>query len=251
MAIFPPSATYDWRLAYADYTKAPSRLWMSMETIVDARIPTDQFVLEEAIEQVPDVEFEFVRFAIHGSACMKSFLWESTSQPDRLDAALQNDSSTERVSCVSRGDGRSLYSIDWTERAASLIDGFAGTGGSVLDIRGTSDWWIFQILFPDRATASETFQAWCDDGINPSLSRVSNHSCLSDNLRGLSSTQHSTITKAFQRGYYNVPRGTTLEELATDLEVSHQALSERLRRGHSHLVELMLSESTVAVERRP
>ncbi|MFD1600829.1 helix-turn-helix domain-containing protein [Halobellus rarus] len=222
-----------------------------METVVDATIPTDQFVLEETIERVPDVEFEFVRFAINDSACPVPFLWGSTSQPDRLDAALQNDSSTERVSCLSWDDGRGLYSIDWTERAACLIDGFDETGGSVLDVRGTSDRWMVQILFPDRSTASEAFQAWCDDGINPSLSRVSNLSCRSDNMRGLSATQHSTIAEAFQRNYYNVPRGTTLAELATDLEVSHQALSERLRRGHSHLVERMLSESTPAVERRP
>ncbi|WP_162524341.1 helix-turn-helix domain-containing protein [Halobellus captivus] len=223
-----------------------------METIVDATIPTDQFVLEEAIENVPDVEFEFVRFAVHSSACTMPFLWGSTSQPDRLDAALQDDSSTERVSCLSRGDdGRCLYSIDWTGRAASSIASFAETGGSVLDVRGNSDRWTFQILFPDRSTASETFQAWCDDGINPSLSRVSNRSYRNGAVSGLSATQHRTIAKAFQRGYYNVPRDTTLEELATDLEVSHQALSERLRRGHSHLVERMLSESTVAVERRP
>jgi predicted DNA binding protein len=242
---------HDWRLAYADYTKAPSGQWVYMETVVDATIPTDQFVLEETIKRVPDVEFEFVRFAIHDSACTMPFLWGSTSQPDRLDAALQNDSSTEGVSCLSRGDSRGLYSIDWTERAACLIDGFAETGGSVLDVRGTSDRWAVQILFPDRVTASEAFQAWCDDGINPSLSRVSNLSCRDDTIRGLSATQHSTISKAFQRDYYNVPRGTTLEELATDLEVSHQALSERLRRGHSHLVEQMLSESTAAVEHRP
>lgn len=222
-----------------------------METVVDATIPTDRFVLEETIERVPDVEFEFVRLAVHSSDSTMPFLWGSTGEPDRLDAALQDDPSTEGVSCLSRGDGRGLYSIDWTERAACLIDGFAETGGSVLDVRGTADQWTIQTLFPDRATASETFQAWCDDGINPSLSRISNFSCREGGSMGLSATQHSTIAKAFETDYYTVPRGTTLEELATDFEVSHQALSERLRRGHAHLVERMLSESPAAVERRP
>lgn len=213
-----------------------------METVVNATIPTDQFVLRETIEQVPDVEFEAVRFAVHDSACPMPFLWASTCQPDQLAAALEADSSTERVNCLSREDGRGLYSIDWTTRAACLIEGFAETGGPVLEIRGSSDRWTFQILFPDRAAASEAFQTWCDDGISPSLSRISHLSCGNDDKGGLSGTQHTAITQAFQADYYNVPRGTTLEELAMEFEVSHQALSERLRRGHSHLVERLLSE---------
>lgn len=221
-----------------------------METVVDATIPTDQFVLEETIERVPDVEFESVRCAIHSSEGTMPFLWGTTSQPDELETALRNDSSTERVRCLSRNDGRDLYSVDWTARAACLIDVFAETDGSVLDVRGTSDRWTLKILFPNRPTASETFQAWCDDDIDPSLSRISNLSCREGDNEGLSATQHSAIAQAFQTGYYDVPRGTTLEELAADFEVSHQALSERLRRGHSHLVERMLPESTNAVERR-
>lgn len=222
-----------------------------METVVDATIPTDEFVLEETIERVRDVEFESVRCAIHSPESAIPLLWAATSEPDELETALRTDPSTERVQCLSREEGRSLYSIDWTARAAGLIDGFAETGGSVLDVRGTSDRWTFQILFPDRATASETFQEWCDDNIDPSLSRISNLSCRADDKEGLSATQHSTIAQAFETDYYDVPRGTTLEELATEFEVSHQALSERLRRGHSHLVERMLSESTNPVERRP
>lgn len=34
---------------------------------------------------------------------------------------------------------------------------------------------------------------------------------------------------------YGVPRKATLADLAADLDVSHQALSERLRRGHATL----------------
>ena len=220
-----------------------------METVIDATVPLDQFVLEEAIERVPDVELEFVQFALHSSARTMPFLWASTSEPDRLEAALNEDPSTERVNCLSREEGRTLYSIDWAPCAARLIDGFAEADGSVLDVRATADHWVFQILFPDRVTASETFQAWCDGGIDSSRARVGNLSCREGDTGGLSETQHSTIAQAFQTDYYDVPRGTTLKELATGFDVSHQAVSERLRRGHSHLVEQMLSESAVRSEK--
>lgn len=221
-----------------------------METVVDATIPTDQFVLEDTVARVPDVELEFVRFAVHRPARTAPFLWASTSRPDRLEAAMRDDSSTERANCLSRDDGRDLYSIEWTARAARLIDRFAETDGSVLGVRGTSDRWTLRILFPDRESASRTFQTWRDDGIGPSLSRIGNLCCREGDKGGLSATQYSTIAHAFQTDYYSVPRSTTLEELATDFDVSHQAVSERLRRGHSHLVEQMLSDSAVGVETR-
>lgn len=222
-----------------------------METVVVATVPIEQFVLEETIERISDVEFEFVRFAIHSSECTMPFLWASTSQPDELDTALQEDPSVERARRLSVGDARDLYSVEWTASAARLIDRFAETDGSVLEVCGTSDQWEFRILFPDRETASETFQTWCDDDIGPSLSRIGNLSCREGSKGGLSATQHSTIAQAFETNYYSVPRGTTLEELATGFDVSHQAVSERLRRGHCHLVEQMLSESPGGVENKP
>jgi predicted DNA binding protein len=43
-----------------------------------------------------------------------------------------------------------------------------------------------------------------------------------------------------------VPRETTLANLAAEIEVSHQALSERLRRGHGTLVERSLRPGPTA-----
>ncbi len=42
---------------------------------------------------------------------------------------------------------------------------------------------------------------------------------------------------ALEHGYYDVPREASLTDLAERLDVSHQALSERLRRGHGNLVK--------------
>ena len=222
-----------------------------METVVDATIPTDQFVLEETLGRVPDVELEVVRFAVHSSACPMPFLWASTSRGERLATALETDPSTERMTRLSREDGRDLYSFDWTVDTARRIDVFAEADGSMLDVRGTADRWTFRVLFSDRASASETFQSWRDAGVEPSLARVGSLSCREGETTGLSATQYDTIAQAFQRDYYDVPRGTTLEELAATFGVSHQAVSERLRRGHSHLVERLLSESPTEAEGKP
>ena len=41
---------------------------------------------------------------------------------------------------------------------------------------------------------------------------------------------------AFEAGYYDIPRDATLEDIADELEISRQALANRLRRGYRNLI---------------
>ncbi|MFC4988113.1 helix-turn-helix domain-containing protein [Saliphagus infecundisoli] len=52
----------------------------------------------------------------------------------------------------------------------------------------------------------------------------------------LTTGQEEALTMALARGYCDIPRTVDMEELADELGVSHQALSERLRRAHGTLV---------------
>lgn len=53
---------------------------------------------------------------------------------------------------------------------------------------------------------------------------------------GLSDAQYETLITAYELGYFQVPRETTVDELGEELGVSAQSVSERLRRGHEKLV---------------
>ncbi|RLM81550.1 helix-turn-helix domain-containing protein, partial [Halobellus sp. Atlit-38R] len=48
---------------------------------------------------------------------------------------------------------------------------------------------------------------------------------------GLSEPQREALTLAVQMGYYDIPRGCTTQELASELGISDQAVTERLRRA--------------------
>jgi predicted DNA binding protein len=54
---------------------------------------------------------------------------------------------------------------------------------------------------------------------------------------GLSSKQYTALRRAVEVGYYDVPHGTDLDEIAADLGISTAALSERLDRATKALVE--------------
>ena len=76
-----------------------------------------------------------------------------------------------------------------------------------------------------------------------------------DGVRGerspLTKTQYETVVTAYELGYFDVPRKVTLKELAAELDVSHQALSERLRRSHAALVDAELSNRLAPTEIDP
>lgn len=58
---------------------------------------------------------------------------------------------------------------------------------------------------------------------------------------GLTPSQQEALAVALEQGYFDVPRTTTLVEIAERLGVSDQAVSERLRRGEKHLLRRALS----------
>ncbi|WP_264780837.1 helix-turn-helix domain-containing protein [Haladaptatus sp. T7] len=53
----------------------------------------------------------------------------------------------------------------------------------------------------------------------------------------LTEQEHETLRSAMERGDYEISRWVTTTGLDEELGVSHQAVSEQLRRGHRCLVE--------------
>ena len=56
----------------------------------------------------------------------------------------------------------------------------------------------------------------------------------------LTERQYHALTTAVEQGYYDVPREINAKELADELDISHQALSERFRQGTKNLIKSAL-----------
>ncbi|WP_227377759.1 helix-turn-helix domain-containing protein [Haladaptatus halobius] len=57
-----------------------------------------------------------------------------------------------------------------------------------------------------------------------------------DSISGLTDTQRETLLSAVDYGYFEIPRESSLAELATQLGISQNAASERIRCGVKQLV---------------
>lgn len=60
---------------------------------------------------------------------------------------------------------------------------------------------------------------------------------LLNGCRSLTETEQDALRCAFDQGYYETPRGTTLEQLASEFGVSKTAVSMNLRRGERKLLD--------------
>lgn len=212
-----------------------------MGTVVDATIQPDQFALRETFDEMPQAEFEAVQIVSKGEGYVLPFVWARAPDLEELDRVLREDSTTEDVSRLVCQDERCLYQVEWHSRVRLVISLIGTENGRLLDAQATDGRWKFRILFPSHDSVSSTFESCRDHDIDLSIRRVKGVvETLDRSGNELTDKQYEALAAGIQSNYYEVPRGQSLKNLANDLDISHQALSERLRRGHRRLIEQML-----------
>lgn len=211
-----------------------------MTTIVRASLPAAQFALQETLERAPTAEFEIVRVAANGSDDVLPLLWATAEDQEEfgsLPDVVAEDSSVKSAEVVTEFDNEYLLQLEWKTRVSVVVHILMEEAATILDARSKGDEWHFRILFPEHDSVSTMYRFCKEYDVYLDFKQITQ---LSDSFRrgqfGLTENQYQTIVGAYQEGYYDVPRRANLEELADRFDVSHQALSERLRRGHENLI---------------
>ena len=204
-----------------------------MSTIVEATVPAAQFGLQDTLERFPGAEFRMVRLVAHGSDSVMPFLWAACENPARLADALESDPSVSDVDLLVAFDSECLLRVEWESHIRVFVSIVGQQDATILDASSRNGEWHLQVFFPKHERASTTLELCEDLGFDVDFERVDrlSETCEYGHL-GLTECQYQTLVSAYGAGYYDVPRKVTQEELAQCFGVSHQALSERLRRAH-------------------
>lgn len=208
-----------------------------MSTIANIELPAEEFALRETLATVPDAEFEVERVVAHDDERVMPFLWVSAEDMDALDDALEADPSVQNLDLLSDLDDERLYRMDWTDQIRVVVHILVEADATVLDAYGVEGRWTLRILFPKREALSATHDFCEEAGLTMDIQNIYEMNRDRHGRFGLSEAQYETLVEAFNHGYYEVPRDVTLDELADELGVSHQALSERFRRAYRTLIE--------------
>ncbi|MFC4438356.1 MULTISPECIES: helix-turn-helix domain-containing protein [Natrialbaceae] len=210
-----------------------------MSTIAELTVPAEEFALWQTLDATTGLGVEIERVIAYDPDRVMPYVWllgdESTLED--ADDALATDSSVERAELLSDLGDERLYAMDWTDDVTVVLQLLTGDRSTVLDATVEDTQWRFRALFPERDVLSRTYEFATDQGVSIELQKIHRLDETRHSRFDLTDAQHETLVSALDHGYYDIPRTIDMEGLSSELGISHQALSERLRRAHRSLVE--------------
>jgi predicted DNA binding protein len=205
-----------------------------MTTDVVLRVPLEPVGLAATADRLCDPHFRVEENAMTNSNDALH-LWLTADDPEAIDDALDADPSVEVYEHLDTQRGERLYRIgpDTFALVREIIDRCDGT---ITEAYGGPSGWTFEVRFRDQENLSALERSFDRFDVQVDYRSVKPLGNPDDGTGdGLTETQRRTVELAIESGYYDVPRDTTLVDLAEELGISHQAVSERLRRAERRL----------------
>lgn len=216
-----------------------------MSVIVEYSVGMDGLVCESTLQRV-DARVDVERTYATDPERPILFVWVTCDDLSAFEAAIAEDPTVRDVQSLSTVDDSRLYRLQVSGETETVpYPTWVDLGGERLESHCENGRWHSRARFPDRASLGEYEAYLSENGLSFEMKRIYDAASVGGtNARnpedGLTTQQRQALLLAYERGFFDIPRRATAAELATDLDVSRQAVSERLRRGYAALVERYL-----------
>ncbi|EMA46653.1 helix-turn-helix domain-containing protein [Halococcus saccharolyticus] len=210
---------------------------MGSACVIRGEIPADEFALYEALSSSPDIEFEVERIIETGTDAAMPLVWVRGADHEAVADVFENDPSVREIELLSEFDNEQLYRMEWISEVDLVLQMLTNSEATITDAYGTDGRWHLRVLYPDRESLTKTTEFRDEQGLTFDITAIRELEGEPAGRYGLTKEQFEALEAALEAGYYEVPRDVDQNELAEKLGISHQALSERLRRATGALVE--------------
>lgn len=199
-------------------------------------------LLKAPLLEAPDIQATVEEYYQQNDT-LRVLLWVEGGDFERFERALEADSTVAESIRLTEIDDRRLYRVEYTENAAQVATFplWSELDLVMFELKGMNGTWQFRMGFPNR-DAFRRYQEFCDErDLHLDLRAIYDQASGNDDTSELTARQREALVAALDGGYYEIPRGTTLTELAEELGISRQAASERLRRGARAVLRMSLA----------
>lgn len=220
-----------------------------MSVILEFTVDNDQFMLGHVLSGPPSMDIELERIVPTGDAIMP-FLWVEGDDYEAFnEKVLASDSVDDLVALDNVEDG-TLYRITWRGDHKDIIRGITEAEGTVLEAFNTDDGWEFHIRFNDHDRLSKFYNYCTDQNIGIHITRTYTLTERTESVKqfDLSNEQREALILALRDGYFDTPSQVSLSELADELGITQQAISNRIRRGNKQVLSESLLTSATDLE---
>ena len=210
-----------------------------MATVMELTTPADEFPLGSVFENLPGVTVELERLIPHETLIIPYF-WVRGAETEDIESAFDPHEGVTDIRLVDSIEDEYLMRAEWKQAYFGVLSALANANVAVLSGVGTKGEWRFEVRGEDQDALAE-FREYCQKNEIP-IDITAVHAMLPIQGEGyeLTETQREALVLAYERGYFDSPRETSLEEIADELDITQQSLSSRLQRGHRRLIRATL-----------
>lgn len=211
---------------------------MTQPTVIaEIELTHPDLVLTRTIEAVPEMKTELEYQVVAGPETYYLFFEAHGGDFDAFDAAVSEDPTVSDSRVIIDAPEFRVYRMTLTSAERLVLPMAAELGMRILKARSGESGWIVTLEVPEFETL-RAFRTHCAErDVEVRTKRLYHPEDRQGAEFDLTPVQRETLVAAYERGYLEVPRQTSIQGLADALGVSTSAVSARLRRGTKNLVE--------------
>ena len=217
-----------------------------MSVIVELTVPSEAFELGQILRVEPPAQIALETMVPLGGQ-PTPFIRSRNDVRETFETSVRGHSSVEDITEVNSHNGETLYALRWNPPPDSFLRTIMEMGAVVLNASGDATQWGLEVRFPDHEKLSAFHNYIIEHDIpihidrTYTLSETTEHGHRFD----LSQEQREALLLALRKGYFETPSEASLDDLADELGITRQALSNRIRRANEKvLTEVLLSSGT-------
>lgn len=207
-----------------------------MGVIGDFTIQAESFALQHALAENPEMVVTADRVASHSTEQVLPFLWASGGDFDAFREAMADDPTVQRTTVTERAGDSVLYKVIWGREVVELINKMVNMHAAIVEAEARKDTWRLKLRFTEEGQVTSFQEHFSETGHTFEVHRLYRPTAPRQREYGLTPEQRDTLVAALREGYFEVPRAASANDLADALEISANAVSQRLRRGSANLI---------------
>lgn len=221
----------------------PAIVSSAVSVYLDFTIDGEAFQLGTVLSAPPEMRIELERIVPTGEM-VAPFLWASGDEFETFEQKVSSHPSVKEFRAYDKVGDSALYRIEWKNHPTDLLEGIAESEAIVLEARGNGTW-TFRLRFPDHGKLTTFHNTIIDEGIPIHIEQTYTLTESSKHLNrfGLTADQREALVLALQQGYFETPREASLDDIAEELGITRQAISNRIRLGTEKVLRTCLLSS--------
>lgn len=212
----------------------------------------DTPILSSTLAEVPDAELRLEEIRSLPDERLRFLLWADEHALPEFEGAVATDDTIQSFTLLTNLGDRRLYRLTLSEtgQESSTYLAAAAEDIVVLDLTVSTEGMRFLARIPSREALRNYAEACQERGVGFQLKQLYEEEDTASGRGegqqfGLTKPQYRALRCALEMGYFEVPRKTSVGEIADELGTSDQALSTLLRRGEQNLLENTLATDSI------